>query len=152
MSYKFSPGDLITGLDQSFLRSIYRFDGILPNGCAKVTHVSFNGSVRGDKLSWPTEKLNDYRKATQSEVYRSLVGERHWVEDPNPFNKLFEALSYAEPTHFWAYDGLQFISDGFEVRAFGVDLNETQPPTKLCECGKDKHGFARHLTWCKAYE
>lgn len=23
---------------------------------------------------------------------------------------------------------------------------------KKCECGKDKHGFARHSQWCRLYE
>jgi len=33
-----------------------------------------------------------------------------------------------------------------------VDLKElerlSKPKTKVCECGKEKHGFASHATWC----
>jgi hypothetical protein len=36
------------------------------------------------------------------------------------------------------------------IRAF--DITSVISSTKECECGKDKHGFARHSNWCVKYE
>jgi hypothetical protein len=34
--------------------------------------------------------------------------------------------------------------DNLDIKlGYGEDL--------ICECGKDKHGFAKHSTWCKKY-
>jgi hypothetical protein len=54
---------------------------------------------------------------------------------------LFEALSAPLPP------GVKV--EGLPPLEFNYD------PTKLmkaCECGKDKHGFARHSTWCPKYD
>lgn len=37
-------------------------------------------------------------------------------------------------------------AEGHEYRAYESDLELLKP--RVCECGKDKHGFASHSKWC----
>lgn len=72
-SVKFNPGDLITGTDRSYTRSIYRFLGIGPDLYAIMATVSFRGTVFGENdLPSRYEELDtldqEFRLATPEEI------------------------------------------------------------------------------------
>jgi hypothetical protein len=76
----FRNGDLFTGIDRSFTRSIYRFDAWVPGDVVRVTLVSFNGIVCGDGLTMTNLQLQEYRNATLDEIAISLIGEKTQYE------------------------------------------------------------------------
>jgi hypothetical protein len=47
-------------------------------------------------------------------------------------------------------DHLQELMTSLESGHYGSMTVPTAPPTKaiVCECGKEKHGFAKHSDWC----
>jgi hypothetical protein len=57
------PGDLITGIDRSYLRSIYQFVSV-QNGILQLKLISYNGSVPPDEYAmypYPEDQLSDFR-------------------------------------------------------------------------------------------
>lgn len=60
----------------------------------------------------------------------------------------------------WASDSMLYgtaalkVAWGFEKSITGVWVDEAvpTPAVKECECGKEKHGFASHSTWCPKHE
>lgn len=80
MSKKYPPpeykkGDLITGVDRSFTRSIYRYHGMVKNQtkivmeCIVYDGVWGNGKVQ----DFPARMAQEYRKATREELVESGV-------------------------------------------------------------------------------
>lgn len=66
-------------------------------------------------------------------------------EDIDELRRVQQAMIKA-----WEVVAGNFITyDGSELISWPSMVEETSNETKsVCECGKDKHGFANHSNWC----
>lgn len=59
----------------------------------------------------------------------------------------------------WVTDSLiygksyfDFYESSFSKTYAAIWVDDPAPTSKACECGKEKHGFASHSTWCPKHE
>ncbi len=76
---------------------------------------------------------------------------------PRPGSVKYNVIDAYENSEF--YPKMDWEGWVQEVRAvpiagknLQVDIAVEEPKEKICECGKEKHGFARHLDFCGKYE
>lgn len=75
-SSPFKIGDLITGDDRSYARSIYRFEGYA-DGKAMVKFIAYDGQVgkvSDPVMQWPISELAGRHVATPDEICEACIG------------------------------------------------------------------------------
>jgi len=112
------PGDLVTGIDRSFVRSIYRIKKTAVDGLAIAALVSYAGDVVPDVSDDKNEyhlKLDYYRLATPDEIEFSArqISFKYIPLDQSPRGYDFPAASIKNGRYSTHKGGIKFdnVSD-----------------------------------------
>lgn len=89
----FNPGDLVTGKDRSYRRSIYKVIRVIDNHYFALKCVCFNGHFFGEDEEVQDRAMNGFRLARQGE----LMFEFNEME----YRKVFKLLSKLNVTQFF---------------------------------------------------
>lgn len=173
----FKNGDIITGIDRSYSRSIYRFDGVL-DSLASLAFVAINGTLGKHTHTVDVQDLHKYRLATDLEIRDAISGNgsaknpcKEIVMDTETsglgrrFNDKFDMQSMGRSLRHpisstfslpigagkTGHGRVEVKIDGMEGHLSSPYKRRGKPATKECDCGA-KVARSAHASWCKTQE
>lgn len=171
ISSPFKQGDIISGNDRSYARSIYRFEGFEDNK-AVLTWLAYDGTMADLKLHQPEHYktlvplsyLDESHIATWQDIMEAVRGgkPRKVAVDTEtaglggkPKISLFPVDGPAHMAENYDVDAVVRKMAGEEIKHPVTEicqLGRYQAPAEIhgtgCDCGAEKAGTHAHAHWC----